>query len=56
MMNQHALYYDGILIGIIMNPDNYPGGIDGLCNQLSPDEGSATAVEIPIVHESTNKD
>lgn len=48
MLNDpHALYYNGELIGIITNPDPYPGGISDICDQLSPDEGLAEAVTIP---------
>lgn len=43
----HALYYNGELIGIITNPDPYPGGIADICDQLSPNEGLADAVTIP---------
>lgn len=42
----HAIYYNGELIGIILNPDPY-GNISSICDGLSPDEGLADAVEIP---------
>lgn len=44
----HALYYNGELIGIIINPDPY-GGMAEICDNLSPCEGAADAVTIPTV-------
>ena len=47
MINRpHALYYNGELIGIILNPDPH-GDISTICDALSPDEGLADAVTIP---------
>jgi hypothetical protein len=45
--NPHALYYDGKLIGIALNPDAYPGGIADICDYLSPHECLADAITIP---------
>lgn len=50
--NPHALYYNGELIGIITNPDPYPGGIADICDQLSPNEGLADAVTIPVKYKN----
>ena len=52
----YALYYDGVLVGILTNPDAYPGGISDICDALSPNEGLADAVTIPTegVFDGTN--
>lgn len=48
MINRpHALYYNGELVAIVLNPDPYPGGIAEICDQLSPYEGLADAITIP---------
>lgn len=47
----HALYYNGELVGIVLNPDPYPGGMADICDQLSPDEGLADAVTITTVNQ-----
>lgn len=48
MINRpHALYYNGELIAIVLNPDPCPGGITEICDSLSPDEGLVNAVAIP---------
>ncbi len=44
--DQFAIYYDGKLLGTIMNPDAYPGGVMDLCQRLSPDEGLCHAVKV----------
>ena len=38
--NPHGLYFNGELIGVITNPDPI-GGIESICEYLSPDEGLA---------------
>jgi len=47
-MKAHAIYYDGELLGVITNPNNYPGGLIGLGESLSPDEGLFDATPIQI--------
>jgi hypothetical protein len=46
----HALYYNNHLVGIIRDLDVYPDLCDHLRRliQLSPDEGLAELVEIPV--------
>ena len=44
---KHLLYYDGLIVGIITDPDNYPGGISDLCHRLSGDRDLMLAIDIP---------
>lgn len=52
--NPHALYYNGELIGIITNPDPF-GNMGDLVDTLSPDQGAADAITIPVTLEQRAK-
>lgn len=43
-----ALYYDKKFVGIVANGCDYPDGAHGLCDAMSPDEGLAELVDIPV--------
>ena len=50
--NPHALYYNGELIGIITNPDPFPGGIEDIIDSLSPEESGICVVR--PMHQSSD--